>query len=122
MVQGGMFSPENKLADEQWYWFEVDKMRQALGLDYTPALLDFVAASTTPGTHLFPSLCSLSCVVSVPLTCVDHDDIVASPAAKDSYPVPQPIVTKLRDNHLNYIITWYDHARTHARTHLIRAF
>lgn len=73
--KGGMFSPENKLADEQWYWFEVDKMRQALGLDYTPALLDFVAAS--------------------------------APAAKDSYPVPQPIVTKLRDNHLNYIITWY---------------
>jgi cytochrome oxidase assembly protein ShyY1 len=49
--QGGTFSPENKLADEQWYWFEVDKMRQALGLDYTPALLDFVAdsATTTPG-------------------------------------------------------------------------
>ena len=45
--QGGTFSPENKLADEQWYWFEVDKMRQALGLDYTPALLDFVADSTT---------------------------------------------------------------------------
>lgn len=39
--------------------------------------------------------------------------------------MPQPIVTKLRDNHLNYIITWYDrtHTQTHAHAHTcIRAF
>jgi hypothetical protein len=50
-VQGGTFSPENKLADEQWYWFEMDKLRQALGLAYTPALLDFVAASSPGMMH-----------------------------------------------------------------------
>lgn len=30
-----------------------------------------------------------------------------TPVDKNTYPVPQPVVTKLRDNHLNYIITWF---------------
>jgi len=77
-----MFSPENDVTSDQWYWFELDKMKQALNLDYTPPLIDLLSLSSSNG---------------------DLDQV----QGKESYPIPQPVTAKLSNNHLNYIITWY---------------
>jgi len=76
-----MFSPENDVTSDQWYWFELDKMKQALNLDYTPPLIDLLSLSSSNG---------------------DLDQV----QGKESYPIPQPVTAKLSNNHLNYIITW----------------
>lgn len=81
----GMFTPDNNLAKNAWYWRDLDGMLKSLGAKDKPA-----------GNGAYPFF------------------LEAGPAAVPPGGLPRPGVTRLtiRNKHLQYAITWYGLALT----------
>lgn len=74
----GWFTPENVPASNEWYWLDVPAMGEAAGLD-GPVLP--VVVQQRPGSP--------------------------AAAARSGYPEPTPVEPDIRNEHLQYALTWF---------------